>query len=138
MSPSPRRTRSRRAGRCRPFDADADGIALAEGIGVTIIKRLADAQRDGDRIYAVIRGIGSSSDGRAKGVDGPAGRRGSSAPCNAPTSKPASAPQRVGLVEAHGTGTVVGDQTEAQSLRQMWRQSGAREQSTAPGGRSSR
>ena len=52
--------------RRRPFDADADGMLLGEGLGMLVLKRLADAERDGDRIYAVIRGLGSSSDGRGK------------------------------------------------------------------------
>ena len=58
-------------GRCRPFDDAADGIVLSEGIGVVILKRLADAERDGDRIYAVIKGMGASSDGRDKGLTAP-------------------------------------------------------------------
>ena len=51
------------AGDIRPFSKDADGTVLGEGIGVMILKRLADAEKDGDRIYAVIKGLGSSSDG---------------------------------------------------------------------------
>ena len=58
-------------GRCRPFDAAADGIVLSEGVAAVILKRLADAERDGDRIYAVIKGMGASSDGRDKGLTAP-------------------------------------------------------------------
>ena len=56
-------------GRCRPFDAGADGIVISEGVAAVILKRLADAERDGDRIYAVIQGVGASSDGRCRGPD---------------------------------------------------------------------
>ena len=52
-------------GRCRPFDAGANGIVISEGVAAVVLKRLADAERDGDRIYAVIKGVGASSDGRA-------------------------------------------------------------------------
>src|SRR6185312_4544453 len=58
-------------GRCRPFDAGADGIVISEAVAVVVLKRLADAERDGDRIYAVIKGLGASSDGRAKGLTAP-------------------------------------------------------------------
>ncbi|MBV8992343.1 MAG: nitronate monooxygenase, partial [Pseudonocardiales bacterium] len=58
-------------GRCRPFDASADGITLGEGVACVVLKRLADAERDGDRIYAVIKGIGSASDGRSRGLTAP-------------------------------------------------------------------
>ncbi len=58
-------------GRCRPFDASADGIVISEAVAVVILKRLADAERDGDRIYAVLKGMGGSSDGRAKGLTAP-------------------------------------------------------------------
>ena len=53
-------------GRCRPFDASADGIVISEGVAAIVLKRLADAERDGDRIYAVIKGVGAASDGRAR------------------------------------------------------------------------
>ncbi|HEY0985984.1 MAG TPA: beta-ketoacyl synthase N-terminal-like domain-containing protein, partial [Kofleriaceae bacterium] len=60
------------SGDCRPFADDADGTMLGEGVGMVALRRLADAERDGDAIYAVIRGIGSSSDGRAKSIYAPA------------------------------------------------------------------
>ena len=58
-------------GDCRPFSDQADGTLLGEGLGLVALKRLADAERDGDRIYAVIKGVGASSDGRAKSVYAP-------------------------------------------------------------------
>ncbi|MFI8941535.1 beta-ketoacyl synthase N-terminal-like domain-containing protein [Streptomyces syringium] len=61
-------------GRVRPFDAEADGTLIGEGIGMLALKRLADADRDGDRVYAVLRGLGSSSDGRAKSIYAPCGQ----------------------------------------------------------------
>src|SRR5208282_5332204 len=58
-------------GRCRPFDSSADGIVISEGVAALVLKRLADAERDGDRIYAVLKGVGASSDGRARGLTAP-------------------------------------------------------------------
>ena len=58
-----------------PFPKDADGTLLGEGIGIMILKRLGDAERDGDRIYAVIKGLGSASDGRSQSIYAPKGRR---------------------------------------------------------------
>ncbi|MFB8790595.1 MAG: beta-ketoacyl synthase N-terminal-like domain-containing protein [Potamolinea sp.] len=58
-------------GRCRTFDKSADGIAISEGIAIVVLKRLADAQRDGDRIYGVIKAVAGSSDGKALGMTAP-------------------------------------------------------------------
>ncbi|GAA2716542.1 MULTISPECIES: SDR family oxidoreductase [Streptomyces] len=111
-------------GRCRTFDAGADGIALGEGVACVVLKRLADAQRDGDRIYAVVKGVGSSSDGRSRGLTAPRpeGQRTALERAYAQARIP---PARVGLVEAHGTGTVVGDRTELDVLTEVFRESGA-------------
>ena len=61
-------------GNARPFDKNGDGTILGEGLGVVVLKRLADAQRDGDRIYAVIRGVGSSSDGKGNAIYAPSSK----------------------------------------------------------------
>ncbi|HLQ22864.1 MAG TPA: beta-ketoacyl synthase N-terminal-like domain-containing protein, partial [Gemmatimonadales bacterium] len=119
-------------GQCRPFDAFADGIVLSEGVAAIILKRLADAERDGDRIYAVIRGMGASSDGRDKGLTAPRAE-GQLRALRRAYAKAGFSPARVGLIEAHGTGTVVGDQTEAQALGQVFREAGAEPQSCAIG-----
>ncbi|QDU21056.1 type I polyketide synthase [Urbifossiella limnaea] len=119
-------------GRCRPFDADADGIALAEGVGVAVLKRLADAERDGDRIYSVIKGVGASSDGRDKGLTAPRAE-GQLRALHRAYAQARVNPANVGLVEAHGTGTVVGDQTEARAIGQLLRDAGADAQSCAIG-----
>jgi acyl transferase domain-containing protein/NAD(P)H-dependent flavin oxidoreductase YrpB (nitropropane dioxygenase family)/NAD(P)-dependent dehydrogenase (short-subunit alcohol dehydrogenase family) len=119
-------------GRCRPFDAAADGIVLSEGVGAVILKRLADAERDGDRIYAVIKGIGASSDGRDKGLTAPR-LEGQLRALRRAYAQARVSPGQVGLIEAHGTGTVVGDQTEAQALIQLLREAGAEPQACAVG-----
>ena len=107
-------------GRCRPFDEAADGIVHQRGRRrPSILKRLADAERDGDRIYAVIKGMGASSDGRDKGLTAPR-PEGQLRALRRAYAKAGLSPARVGLVEAHGTGTVVGDQTEAQALGQVF------------------
>lgn len=119
-------------GRCRPFDAEADGIALAEGVGVAILKRLADAERDGDRIYAVIKGVGASSDGRDKGLTAPRAE-GQLRALHRAYAQARLNPAHVALVEAHGTGTVVGDQTEATAIGKLFRDAGGDLQSCALG-----
>jgi acyl transferase domain-containing protein len=111
-------------GRCRPFDAAADGIALGEGVACVVLKRLADAERDGDRIYAVIKGVGSASDGRALGLTAPntAGQRRA---LERAYESAGISPAAVGLLEAHGTGTVVGDRTELETLTAVFGEAGA-------------
>uniref|UniRef100_UPI0039BFF6F7 SDR family NAD(P)-dependent oxidoreductase n=1 Tax=Lentzea alba TaxID=2714351 RepID=UPI0039BFF6F7 len=106
-------------GRCATFDSAADGIALGEGVACVVLKRLADAERDGDRVYAVIKGIGASSDGRSMGLTAPRpeGQQRALRRAYASAGLPVTS---VGLVEAHGTGTVVGDRTELASLTEMF------------------
>ncbi|MET1073949.1 MAG: beta-ketoacyl synthase N-terminal-like domain-containing protein, partial [Umezawaea sp.] len=119
-------------GRCATFDSSADGIALGEGVACVVLKRLADAERDGDRVYAVIKGVGSASDGRSLGLTAPRpeGQRNAleRAYRNAGIS-----PAEVGLVEAHGTGTVVGDRTELGTLTDVFVEAGATPASCAVG-----
>jgi len=112
------------SGRCRTFDSSADGIALGEGIACVVLKRRADAERDGDRIYAVIEGIGGSSDGRHLGLTAPR-KDGQVRALDRAYAGAGVAPSSVGLVEAHGTGTVVGDRTELATLTEVFSASGA-------------
>ncbi len=112
------------SGRSATFDGAADGIALGEGVGCVVLKRLADAERDGDRVYAVIKGVGSASDGRALGLTAPRPEGQHNALTRAYRNAGIS-PSRVGLVEAHGTGTVVGDRTELGTLTQVFTEAGA-------------
>ncbi|MCR6485850.1 SDR family NAD(P)-dependent oxidoreductase [Amycolatopsis sp. OK19-0408] len=111
-------------GRCRPFDAAADGIALGEGVACLVLKRLSDAERDGDRIYAVVKGVGAASDGKALGLTAPRPEGQHRALTRAYRDAGVS-PVDVGLVEAHGTGTVVGDATELRTLTDFFTASGA-------------
>ena len=116
----------------RPFDEDSDGILIGEGLGMMVLKRLDDAERDGDRIYAVIRGIGSSSDGKYKSIYAPR----SSGQSLAITRAYADAgfkPQEVGLVEAHGTGTKAGDPAEFNGLSSVFGTPNGQKQTIALG-----
>ncbi|MEM7587867.1 MAG: beta-ketoacyl synthase N-terminal-like domain-containing protein, partial [Acidobacteriota bacterium] len=103
-------------GDCRPFSDQADGTLLGEGLGMVALKRLADAERDGDRIYAVIKGVGSSSDGRAKSVYAPLAA-GQARALRQAYDRAGYGPETVELVEAHGTGTKAGDAAEAEGLK---------------------
>ncbi|MHC4889933.1 MAG: beta-ketoacyl synthase N-terminal-like domain-containing protein, partial [Planctomycetota bacterium] len=112
------------SGRCRPLDAKADGIVLGEGIAFMVLKRFADAERDGDRIYAVIKGVEGSSDGRAKGLTAPH-PEGQVRALKRAYAKSGFSPASMGLIEAHGTGTVAGDQVEIEVLKQLFEADGA-------------
>ncbi|GAB3281453.1 type I polyketide synthase [Kineosporia babensis] len=112
------------SGRSRPFSADADGIGLGEGVACVVLKRRADAERDGDRIYAVIKGVGSASDGRSLGLTAPR-REGQKAALERAYTDAGLPPAEVGLLEAHGTGTVVGDRTELNALTEVFLEAGA-------------
>ncbi|MFJ9521496.1 SDR family NAD(P)-dependent oxidoreductase [Kitasatospora sp. NPDC101801] len=104
-----------KAGRIRPFDKDADGTLIGEGIGMLALRRLSDAERDGNEIYAVIRGIGSSSDGRFKSIYAPR-KEGQIVALERAYEDADCSPESVELFEAHGTGTAVGDATELSAL----------------------
>ncbi|WP_430382191.1 type I polyketide synthase [Streptomyces sp. P10-4] len=112
-------------GRCRAFDASADGIVLAEGVACLVLKRLADAERDGDRVYAVIKAVGAGSDGRGLGLTAPR-PEGQRRALERAYALAGLSPREVGLVEAHGTGTVLGDRTELETLTEVFRTAGAR------------
>ncbi|MBM74320.1 MAG: hypothetical protein CMK59_02870, partial [Proteobacteria bacterium] len=100
-----------KTGDCRPFSDRADGTLLGEGIGLFAFKRLEDAERDGDSIYAVIRGVGSSSDGRSKSIYAPLSE-GQSKAIQRAYEKAGFGADTVELIEAHGTGTKAGDAAE--------------------------
>jgi polyketide-type polyunsaturated fatty acid synthase PfaA len=109
-------------GDARPFSKNADGTVLGEGIGIIVLKRLADAQKDGDRIYAVIKGIGSSSDGKSQSIYAPRAEGQIKALQDA-YEQAGIDPATVELVEAHGTGTRVGDRVEFQALTKIFESS---------------
>ena len=119
-------------GRCRTFDKDADGTCISEGIAVVALKRLADAERDGDRVYGVIKAVGGSSDGRHKGLTAPH-PEGQARALNRAYAKSGISPASVGLIEAHGTGTVAGDRSEIETLKQVFSSAHAEKKGCALG-----
>ncbi|BAV98082.1 SDR family NAD(P)-dependent oxidoreductase [Lysobacter enzymogenes] len=103
-------------GRCRTFDAAADGIALGEGVGVVVLKRLADAERDGDCIHGVIEAWGVNQDGRSNGITAP--NADAQARLQGDVYRRFGVdPAGIQLVEAHGTGTALGDPIEVAALK---------------------
>ncbi|HEU5332543.1 MAG TPA: beta-ketoacyl synthase N-terminal-like domain-containing protein, partial [Actinocrinis sp.] len=116
----------------RPFDAGADGFVMGEGAALFVLKRLADAERDGDRIYALLLGISGSSDGRGKGITAPnpAGQR---LAVERAWRSAARDPRTATYLEAHGTSTSVGDAVELGVLDEVFLKAGATPGSIALG-----
>ncbi len=108
-------------GQSRTFDESADGIALGEGIACVVLKRLPDAEQDGDHIYAVIKGVGNSSDGKNRSLTAPHPPGQMRAVSRAYEDARCS-PASVTLIEAHGTGTAVGDSAELTTLTELFAQ----------------
>ena len=114
----------------RPFDDGSDGIVIGEGIGLVVLKRLSDAVRDGDKIYSVIKGIGSSSDGKNKSIYAPQSS-GQSLALKRTYEQAGYSMNTVGLIECHGTGTPTGDPSEFDSLKMEMENQQAEKQSIA-------
>jgi len=102
-------------GRCKSFDASADGVAWSEGCGALVLKRLSDAERDGDPVVAVIRGTAVNQDGRSQGLTAPNGPS-QQAVIRSALAQAGLQPSDIDYVEAHGTGTALGDPIEMQAL----------------------
>ncbi len=103
----------------RPFGDGADGFVMGEGAAAFLLKRLSDAEADGDKIYAVIRGVGGSSDGKGKGITAP-NPVGQILATRRAWENAGLDPATATLIEAHGTSTRVGDITEVESLAQVF------------------
>ncbi len=116
----------------KPFDAKSDGMMLGEGVGMIVLKRLEDAVRDNDKIYAVIKGIGTSSDGRYKSIYAPR-LEGQVAALKRAYEDAGCSPTSVSLMEAHGTGTMAGDPTEFGSLKEFFGEPDSKRQHIALG-----
>ncbi|MFZ5950921.1 MAG: beta-ketoacyl synthase N-terminal-like domain-containing protein, partial [Candidatus Rifleibacteriota bacterium] len=106
-------------GQARPFSEDNDGTIIGEGIGMYVLKRLSDAEKDGDRIYATINAVGSSSDGKGKAIYAPSAN-GQVKALRRAYEQAGISPHQVSMVEAHGTGTGAGDEVEVNALKEVY------------------
>ena len=113
-----------KSGDVRPFSDQADGTLLGEGIALFAFKRLSDAERDGDRIYGVLKGLGASSDGRSKSVYAPLAEGQAKAYRRAYANAGVD-PKTIELIEAHGTGTKAGDAAEFSGLQTVFEEANA-------------
>lgn len=113
-------------GRCRAFDAAADGSGFSSGSGVVALKRLADAMADGDHVYAVIPGWAIGNDGAARAGFAVPGLAGQVAAVTEALEDAGISPDEVGMVEAHGSGTPLGDAIEVEALTRAYLAAGAR------------
>ncbi|MER6332875.1 SDR family NAD(P)-dependent oxidoreductase [Streptomyces sp. NPDC001034] len=111
-------------GRCRPYSADADGTVFGNGAGVVVLKRLADALADGDRVHAVILGSAVTNDGSAKAGYTAPGVAGQTAVISEALSVADVSPRTIGYVQGHGTGTALGDPIEIEALTRAYRAAG--------------
>ena len=107
-------------GRCRAFADDADGFVPGEGVGAVVLKRLADAERDGDRILAVIRASGTNQDGRTSSITAPSARAQADL-LRTVHARAGVSPRSLAYVETHGTGTRLGDPVELHALTDAFR-----------------
>src|SRR5262249_51123198 len=106
-------------GHCHTFDEKADGFVSGEGCVVLLLKRLTDAQRDGDRLIAVVRSTAANGDGHTQNITMPSGEAQAKV-YRAALSAADVAAESVGMVESHGTGTPVGDPIEYKSLTEVY------------------
>lgn len=122
------------SGLSRPFSAESDGILIGEGTGVLVLRRLADAERDGDRVYAVIRGTGVAGDGRAGALvsPDPGGQARAVRQAWRAAGLDPRAPGALGLLEAHGTGAPAGDAAELAMLAEVFGPPDERERGREP------
>jgi len=106
-------------GAVTPFSSNSDGTLLGEGLGVVVLKRLSDALEDGDRIYSVVHGVGQSSDGKGTSLLAPS-ELGEALAIQRAYDSTGIDPNTISLIEAHGTGIALGDQTEINSLKEIF------------------
>ncbi len=119
-------------GQSRPYEDSSDGIGLGEAVLTVMLKRRSDAERDGDHIYAVIKGVGSSSDGGGRSLTAPAAA-GQALALRRAYADAGFSPSTVRLIEGHGTGTSLGDRTEVDALVQVFGAAGTAPRSVALG-----